>query len=93
MRSDYDFITHLTRFCRLLRSHGLLIGPLETADAVRVAGIVDLMDRGRVYWSLRSVLLSRHEEAGIFDQLFERFWNFEPIPGRPAVESASSPAG
>ena len=91
MRSDYDFITHLTRFCRVLRSHGLLIGPLETADAIRVAGIVDVMDRGRVDWSLRSVLLSRHEESGVFDQLFERFWDFEPISARPARAPGSNP--
>ena len=31
---DYDFISHLTRFCRALREHGLLVGPQETADAI-----------------------------------------------------------
>ena len=32
--AGYDFIAHLTRFCRVLREHGLLVGPQETADAV-----------------------------------------------------------
>ncbi len=82
MEETYDFTSHLTRFCRALRQHGLLVGPLETADAVRGLGAVDVMDRGRVYWTLRSVLVSRREETPIFDDLFERLWDFEPIPVR-----------
>ena len=76
MQPQYDFIAHLTRFCRVLRDHGLLIGPQEAADAVRAVSLVDMMDRGRVYWTLRSLMLSRREEIGIFDELFERFWSF-----------------
>ena len=93
MWSDYDLTTHLTRFCRLLRGHGLLIGPPETADAIRAAGIVDLMDRSRLYWSLRSVLLSRREEIGVFDQLFDRFWEFEVMPVGPATRPTTSSQG
>ena len=93
MRSQYDFTAHLTRFCRALRSHGLLVGPLETADAVRTAGLVDVMDRGRVYWSLRSVLLSRREDIGVFDELFQRFWSFEPFPERPPARRGPTAEG
>ena len=35
MTTSYDFAAHLTRFCRALRGHGLLVGPSEAADAVR----------------------------------------------------------
>lgn len=89
IRENYDFIAHLTRFCRVLRGHGFLVGPLETADVIRAISAVDMMDRGRVYWSLRSLLVSRHDEFPIYDELFERFWNFEPIPVRPPVDSPS----
>ena len=84
---SYDFTAHLTSFCRALRSHGLLIGPLETADAMRALSAVDMMDRGRVYWSLRSLLVSRRDEIPIYDRLFERFWNFEALPVRPHIDS------
>ena len=77
--AGYDFIAHLTRFCRVLREHGLLVGPQETADAVRAMAYVDLMTEGRIYWSLRSLLVSRQEHLPTFDALFERFWNFLPL--------------
>ena len=74
---SYDFTAHLTHFCRVLRSHGLLISPQETADVMRALNAVDMMDKGRVYWSLRALLISRRDEIPIYDSLFERFWNFE----------------
>ena len=68
---SYDFVSHVTRFCRALRRHGMLVGPLETADAIRSLTVVDVMDYGRVYWALRSVLVSRQEEFPIYDELFQ----------------------
>ena len=79
LAANYDFIAHLTRFCRLLREHGLLVGPQETADAVRAMAYVDLTTEGRIYWSLRSLLVSRQEHLQTFDALFDRFWNFLPL--------------
>lgn len=84
---NYDFTAHLTHFCRALRSHGLLIAPSETADVMRALNAVDMLDKGRVYWSLRSLLLSRRDEIPIYDALFERFWNFEVLPMRPHIAS------
>ena len=86
-QTSYDFTTHLTHFCRVLRSYGLLISPQETADVMRALGAVDMMDKGRVYWSLRALLLSRRDEIPIYDSLFERFWNFEELPLRPHIDS------
>ena len=89
MQESYDFTAHLTLFSRVLRQHGFLVGPSETADVVRAINAVDMMDRGRIYWSLRSLLVSRHDEIPIYDELFEKFWNFEPIPVRKPTESKS----
>ena len=86
-RISYDFTAHLTHFCRVLRSHGLLISPQDTADVMRALSAVDMMDKGRVYWSLRALLLSRRDEIPIYDSLFERFWNFEELPLRPHIDS------
>lgn len=81
--AEYDFTAHLTWFCRALRGHGLLIGPRETADAAQALAAVDVMDRGRVYWALRALLLSKRDDMPIYDALFERFWSFEAMPMRP----------
>ena len=48
--------------------------------AVERAGV---MSETRIYWSLRSLLVSRREQFPIFDRLFYQFWNFEPISPRP----------
>ena len=93
MIPDYDFTAHVTRFCRVLRGHSFLVGPSEAASAVNAIGHVDMMDYGRVYWTLRSILVSRQEEIAIFDQLFERLWNFEPQPTRPFMEPSDDPRG
>ena len=89
----HDFTAHLTRFCRVLRGHGFLVGPLETADVIRAISTVDMMDRGRVYWTLRTLLVSRQDEFPTYDSLFERFWNFEPIPVSPAGYAGPPQAG
>ena len=76
MRTEYDLVSHVVRFCRSLREHGSLVGPSETADAVHSLSMVDLMDREQVYWALRTILVSRVEEAEVFDERFRRFWTF-----------------
>ncbi len=86
MHSSYDIIAHLTRFCRVLREHGLLVGPQETSDAIRAVERIGLMTEGRVYWSLRSLLVSRQEQFVVFDRLFAQFWAFEPLSRRPDID-------
>ena len=92
MTNAYDFSAHLTRFCRALRGHGLMVGPSEAADAVRALGSVDALDRTRVYWTLRAALMSRRDDGPVFDALFERFWDFEPLPESPVPRGLPSPA-
>ncbi len=89
-RADYDVTSHVTLFCRALRDHGLMAGPGESADALRSMALVDLMMPGSVYWALRSVLVSSRHEIPTFDRLFERFWDFDPPPQRPARRGAGS---
>ena len=94
MESKYDFISHLTGFCRVLREHGLLIGPHETSDAIRAVSMVDLMtEEGRIYWTLRCSLVSRQEQLATFDSLFARFWNFQPLPRFQPPENPSNKFG
>ncbi len=76
MEARGDLVSHCISFCRELREHGLLAGPNETADSLRALSSVDILDRGQVYWALRTILVSRADEAPAFDDCFQRFWSF-----------------
>ena len=90
--ADYDVSSHVTRFCRALRDHGLTAGPPESVDALRAMALVDLLTPGSVYWALRAVLVSARHEVPTFDALFQRFWNFDDQPTRePRDESRDLP--
>lgn len=93
MESKYDFISHLTGFCRVLREHGMFNGPQEISDAIRAVSMVDLMTEGRIYWTLRSLLVSRQEHLAAFDSLFARFWDFQPLPRVQPPENPSNRFG
>ena len=75
--NGYDLVSHVIGFCRSLREDGLLVGPSETADAIRSLSLVDLMDRDQVYWAFRTILVSRMDETAAFDDCFRRFWTFQ----------------
>ena len=92
--AGYDFVVHLTRLCRALRNRGFLVGPRETADAVRATGLVDAMDRRQVYWTLRTLLPSRLEDIGAFDELFGTFWDFDtPVTSADLKGEPPRPGG
>ena len=93
MIPSYDLVAHVTRFCRALRDRGLLVGHRDATDAIRALGVADVMDRGRVYWVLRSVLVSRQEEIGTFDDLFGRFWELGPPAERLSIAPGMGQAG
>jgi uncharacterized protein len=79
----HDLVATTTGFCRALRDVGLPVTPAEAIEAARVLELVDLRDREELRQSLRSVLTSRPEDFQLFDELFERFWTWEPeMPGR-----------
>ena len=80
----HDLISHLVLFCRSLREHGLLVGPGETADAARSLALVNILDRDRVYWAFRTILVSRVEEVDAFDRCFSRFWRLA-LPSLPPL--------
>ncbi len=75
--AGHGLVSHTVRFCRTLRERGLLVGPSETADAIRSLALIDLMDRQQVYLALKTVLVSRAEEMRAFDECFQEFWSFD----------------
>jgi uncharacterized protein len=63
------------QFCRALRDRGVLATPAESIDALRTLGLVDVGDRDDMYFALRALLPTRHEDLVIFDELFAEWWS------------------
>jgi uncharacterized protein with von Willebrand factor type A (vWA) domain len=82
-------------FGAMLRASGLPVTTSAVMDAVRALEAVDLMDRGEVYLTFRTVLMSRIEEQPAFDRCFEAFWRFHADEGQglDGLVAAIQPVG
>ena len=65
---------NVLHFTRLLRGAGLRLGPASVLDALAAAAAVDVTNRRELYCGLRSTLVKRPEDFGIFDAAFRLFW-------------------
>lgn len=71
---DRDPINSVTAFSRSLRDHGMAATPAGSVEAMRAMDAIDVTDRDDVYFALRSVLATRHQDFALFDRLFEDWW-------------------
>jgi len=71
-------LSNLLVFARMLRTAGVTVRAGGVADAVRALAVVGVAHRRDVRDALRTVLTLRHEDAPIFDEIFERFWRVWP---------------
>ncbi|GGS27200.1 VWA domain-containing protein [Deinococcus knuensis] len=73
-----DLASQVSAFTARLRDrHGFLIGPGETADALRALGAVDVLERREVRGALRAVLSASPEQLRLFDLEFNAFFRVE----------------
>jgi len=82
MGAPRDLTRAMLAFGAMLRASGLPVTTSCLMDAVRALEAVDLMDRGEVHLTLRTVLMSRMEEQPAFDRCFEAFWRFHAEEGQ-----------
>ena len=82
MAAPRDLTRAMLAFGAMLRASGLPVTTSAVMDAVRALEAVDLTDRGEVYLTLRTVLMSRIEEQPAFDRCFEAFWKFHADEGQ-----------
>ncbi|MBA3350761.1 MAG: VWA domain-containing protein [Actinobacteria bacterium] len=75
---------HLVGFGRELRARGLPVGTGRILDFCRAAGVLAPADRRSLYWSGRSTLISRPEDAEVFDSAFAAYF------GRAEVDETKS---
>jgi uncharacterized protein len=77
-------LPNLLVFARTLRTAGVSVRAGGVADAVRALAAIGVARRRDVRDALRTVLTLRHEDAAIFDEIFERFWRVWP-DGAPST--------
>lgn len=65
---------NLLLFGRLLRRLGLDVTPARMVDLVHALEHVNVGNRDDFYFTLRSLLVHRHEDLPLFDRAFELFW-------------------
>jgi uncharacterized protein len=84
-----ELTRHVVTFGRVLREAGLEIGPGRVADALRGLDRVDITSQEEVYWTLRTTLVARREEAEPFDRAFAAWFLRRAI--RPPFRSREDP--
>src|SRR5262245_18843084 len=67
-------VSNLLKFGRVLRRAGIDVHPGRLLDVIEALGHIQIGERSEVYHACRALLVHRHEQLGIFDRAFERFW-------------------
>ena len=61
-------------FARALRKAGMKVGPAQVNDAIEAVLAAGIGTRDDFYWTLHSVLVTRHEDSVVFDEAFRLYW-------------------
>jgi len=69
-----SFSSLIIKFCRFLRSHEFIIGPLEEKDTFNAISLLSLNSMYLLRAALKSTLVKNHKQYLNFDNLFKQFW-------------------
>jgi uncharacterized protein len=90
---DDPFSSVLVGFARELRAAGLRVGTGDVLTYFEAMTPLDPTDLVDLYWAGRATLLRRHEDQGVYDQVFRRYFLGEDAPaGSQLMLSAQSVA-
>ena len=84
-------------FARALRAAALPVGPGAVLDALQALSAIPFTSREDFRVILRAIFVKRHEQAGLFDQVFAIFWKRRGYIDQmiatvsPAASSTSKP--
>jgi len=82
-----DLVSHMARFARDLRHHGVPVGLTDEADGLVALAIVDIGDRDEVRCALLSALKIQPRYRAAFDRCFTNLWSGRHAAGpRSAAE-------
>ena len=91
---DREPVAFITSFSQALRERGFPATPASSIDAVRALAVVDITDKGDVYFALRSVFATRRQDFALFDQLFDEWWgSHRREDGRDRTAESKRPSG
>jgi uncharacterized protein with von Willebrand factor type A (vWA) domain len=76
---DTFLLPNILLFPRLLRRAGLPISPEQSLDFAQALTLVDIGNREQVYYTGRSLLVTRAEHIPLFTILFNHFWQTRGI--------------
>jgi uncharacterized protein with von Willebrand factor type A (vWA) domain len=74
MTESSFFLDNILLFTRILRQAGLSISPEQSMDFSRSLTLIDIGDPDQVYHAARCMFVTRREQLGLFDTLFNFFW-------------------
>jgi uncharacterized protein len=72
----------LVDFAGELRAEGLVVGTGDVLTYCAALARLDPADLLDLYWAGRATLVSRHEDIGVYDRVFRRFFLGEQAPAR-----------
>jgi uncharacterized protein len=78
---EAPFAGVLVGFARSLRAAGLTVGTGDVLVYTSAMTPLDPSDLVDLYWAGRATLVSRHEDIGVYDQEFRRYFLDEGAPG------------
>jgi uncharacterized protein with von Willebrand factor type A (vWA) domain len=65
---------NIVYFARTLRKAGMKVGPAAVNDTIEAVLASGIGSRDDFYWTLHSVLVTRHEDSVVFDEAFKLYW-------------------
>jgi uncharacterized protein with von Willebrand factor type A (vWA) domain len=68
------FLPNLLYFIEALRRAGIPVALDQILDLSQALTLVEVGDRGQVYYTLRGLLIHRKEDLLLFEQIFNLFW-------------------
>src|SRR5580704_15421531 len=72
--SEHHLADNIAHFARALRKAGLPVGPGGVLDALAAVEAAGFGSKEDFYWTLHSVVVTRHEQSPLFDQAFHIFF-------------------
>ena len=92
------FFHHFIRFCRELKKEGLKLTMRQEIDACRALSFIDVLKFADFYATMRTNLISYHDDIPVFDRVFYTYWDFsekeqtgQPVEGQEETSPKDSP--
>lgn len=83
--SGDGLLPNLTRFVRLLRSHGISVPIASVLDALKGLSLIDISRVQHFHDLLRCNFIHKQEDLDQFDKLFGQFWFYRESTHRKGV--------